>query len=439
MQASTPAPRGPRRPRQVLPRRREQGVVAILVGMTIVVMVGMVGLAIDLGQMYVAKTELQNSADACALAGIAALAKKAGATDALDSADSAATLVARRHRVVFQDNPVGSTNGSVEVQFAKDNVAGPYQVKGGYGPADIASIRHVRCRVAESSIKTYFIQVLNVLPGISIGDQSVSAVAVARMTPSQLTCAMPVAICQGDLPAKGEWMLGVFDKNGDLVKTTAGADLPASSVKWVDFSGSAGGASEVSGLMTGDGECTLPVENSNLIESGVKASVAAAYNSRFGIYHGGIQPAESSPDFSGYAYSPKNWTTKKNAYKDYVDNQITAHSAYQGDDLVSSPETGTTISTKGTYKDAAFHLANGRDRRRMSAPIVDCSATTGNLPLKDWACVFMLHPISNTPADGMNMWLEYLGKANDPGSPCASNGVPGSASSPGPYVPTLVR
>jgi hypothetical protein len=408
--------------------------------MTIVVMVAMVGLAIDLGQLYIAKSELQNSADACALAGVSVLAKKMGAADALDSAASAGSLVGARHKVVFQDNAVGGTNGVITVEFAKGSVGGPYLGKSGYSAADVPAIKHVRCLTSQSAIKTYFIQVLNVLPGVSIGDQFVSATAVAKMVPSQLTCALPTAICEGEVPAKGEWMRGVIDKNGDLVDSTQSAGLPKSSIKWVDFDGSAGGASEVSGLLTGGGECTLPVAGTSLKESGVKSSVASAYNSRFGVYQGGIKPEESAPDFAGYAYTWDSWTAHKNAHDDYLNNRLSSNAAFQGSSLAPSGISGPTdtYDVKGTIKDAVYLKTNGQQRRLMTAPVVDCTAGA-SMPLKSWACVFMLNPISNNPSASMNMWLEYLGPANDPASPCASNGLPGSASSAGPFVPALVR
>lgn len=390
-----------------------------------VVMVGMVGLAIDLGQLYIAKTELQNSADGCALA--AARSMQAS----LSSAESAGTLVAGRHKVVFQDNVVGGTNGLITVQFSKDNSSGSFLSKGAFTPADAALVKYVRCQVSQSAIKTYFIQVMNILPGVSIGDQAVSATAVARMQPSQLTCALPVAICESGLTGKvvGDWLVGVVDsKTGDF------SEVSSNSVKWVDFSGPAGGASEVSGLITGDGECTLPVEGASLVEAGVKASVSAAYNSRFGIYGTGIKPDESAPDFSGYAYTPDSWSGG-NAYPDYVERRKT-NAAYQGDDLFVGPT--TPINTKGSIKDSTYLAANGRDRRLMSAPVVDCTAKS--LPLKSWACIFMLHPMSNTPAtDPWIMNLEYRGKADDPSSPCASNGLPGGAGSSGPLVSALVK
>ncbi|MEY3264784.1 MAG: hypothetical protein RL717_2261, partial [Pseudomonadota bacterium] len=48
----------PRRPN----RRQQQGAVAILIALSMTVMIGFVGLALDLGKLYVVKSELQNSA-----------------------------------------------------------------------------------------------------------------------------------------------------------------------------------------------------------------------------------------------------------------------------------------------------------------------------------------------------------------------------------------
>jgi Flp pilus assembly protein TadG len=50
-------------------KKRQQGAVAIMVGLSLFILVGMLAVVVDLGHLYVAKTELQNAADAAALAG----------------------------------------------------------------------------------------------------------------------------------------------------------------------------------------------------------------------------------------------------------------------------------------------------------------------------------------------------------------------------------
>jgi hypothetical protein len=50
-------------------KSRQQGAVAIIVAICLVVLIGMLGLVLDLGHLYVAKSQLQNVADASALSG----------------------------------------------------------------------------------------------------------------------------------------------------------------------------------------------------------------------------------------------------------------------------------------------------------------------------------------------------------------------------------
>ena len=57
----------PARQRSARPSR-QRGAVALVVGLTLSVLLGAIGLALDSGHLYLTKTELQNGADACALA-----------------------------------------------------------------------------------------------------------------------------------------------------------------------------------------------------------------------------------------------------------------------------------------------------------------------------------------------------------------------------------
>ena len=50
-------------------RRRQSGAAAILVAFLMIVFLGIAALALDIGYLYVVRTELQNAADAAALAG----------------------------------------------------------------------------------------------------------------------------------------------------------------------------------------------------------------------------------------------------------------------------------------------------------------------------------------------------------------------------------
>jgi Flp pilus assembly protein TadG len=65
---TSPSQRQVRHPFLLRATTRQQGAVAIVVALSMVVLVGFLGLAIDGGRLYLTKTELQNGADACALA-----------------------------------------------------------------------------------------------------------------------------------------------------------------------------------------------------------------------------------------------------------------------------------------------------------------------------------------------------------------------------------
>jgi Flp pilus assembly protein TadG len=74
--------------------RKENGAIIVFVALALVIMIGIIGLAVDLGHAYVNKSQLQNIADACALAGASALdGSAAGITEAqLRATDSSGAL-----------------------------------------------------------------------------------------------------------------------------------------------------------------------------------------------------------------------------------------------------------------------------------------------------------------------------------------------------------
>jgi hypothetical protein len=95
---------------------------------------------------------------------------------------------------------------------------------------------------------------------------------------------------------------------------------------------------------------------------------------------------------------------------------------------------------------SAYLQANGGDRRLATVAVLDCNGFTGGstvAPVQSWACVLMLHPINNSAGGSgtgsARMYLEYLGRSDVPGNPCATSGVPAGPDSGGPLVPVLVR
>jgi hypothetical protein len=88
-------------------KSRQQGAVAIIVAICLVVLIGMLGLVLDLGHLYVAKTELQNAADASALSGAKELD---GTMEGLSKAKLAACEVGGMNKFDLSSKQVANTN-----------------------------------------------------------------------------------------------------------------------------------------------------------------------------------------------------------------------------------------------------------------------------------------------------------------------------------------
>jgi len=434
--------------RAKLPRQgKEGGAVAIIVAFALIAMVGIVGLALDLGKMYVARAELQNAADACALAAVHSL--NGATTRQLDIAEAAGLTTGLRHKVQFQANTV-NLRQNASIAFA-EQIEGPWLLKNSLGSGDpsILRMRHARCTIAESGIETWFIHILNALPGVAIGTQQVAASAVASLLNSQTTCAIPVAICAEQLASGsqvGQWIRGV----------SSPSDETTSNFRWIDLNLSSKNNStrDIADMLSGNGACELPVNGMQVGTTGARLSLSNEWNTRFGIYQGGSYSAEENPpDLSGFAYTTVTWPadlngSRQNAFQDFIGKR-SSNTPYQGDSLTGLV-TGSGPGLKAT-------LVNyGSLRRVAPAPVVNCSEFqngTHKASIQYWACIFMLHPI-NRGAGGGNgkgnsgnngngngnadyMYLEYRGKASDTDSPCASTGLPGDTAGNGPLVPTL--
>ncbi len=418
--------------------KRQRGAVAVVVGLTIFVLVGMIGLALDSGQLFVNKTELQNAADACALA---AARELDGTADALTRADAAGMLVGGRNLVGFQ---------GASVAIDADDITYSEQLSPNStyaNNADPAKAKFAMCQVERTDIGMWFMGVRG------FGNQTVRAYAVATLSPSQSTCAVPIGLCSESATSpfglqKGQWYSGKF---------SSGTSGTTGSYNWIDFDpGDGGGANEIKALLAGPGQCELPAENAQVGQQGEIAATTDAWNTRFGIYKGAYKISDialAPPDFTGVAYTKSGaggavattWSIppKENAYSgtdsttgtpNYKDAK-TSRASYQSADpagvVPGNSEDGRSIAS------VAELTQYGSQRRIVLVPIVDCEALAGTNPqtvaVQGYACVLLLNPIKG-PEDVV---MEYMGQPDDPGSPCSSFGLAGGTA--GPLVPVLVQ
>lgn len=402
-------------------RRAERGAVAVIVALAIVALVASVGLALDLGKLYVVKSELQNSADSCALAAARDLT---GATIDLSVSEAAGITAGHLNYAFFQSSAVQlATNSNV---LFTDSLSNPFQAKNAI--ASPSSMKYVKCTTSLSNIANWFIQVLDLLPGITIANASVSATAVATISPAQTTCAIPVFVCKagtqvnppiaGQSYTRGQW---IASKSGSPPSYGAG------NFGWAALDGSTNAVS-IRNELTGN-YCSLPATGSSVGSPGNKLTDSGAWNTRFGIYANPYNQSGATPDFTGYAYTA-TWTPQSNAYSDFVSKRTT-FTSYQGD-------TGSGVSTSGSA--AQTNYSAGADRRLALAPEVDCGQLLNghSATILWWDCVLMLDPMAKGGTAGP-VHLEYEGKSTDASVPCATHGIPGNSSSVGPLVPVLVQ
>jgi hypothetical protein len=222
----------------------------------------------------------------------------------------------------------------------------------------------------------------------------------------------------------GDWYSGKFNASGSST----------GSFNWIDFTPNGGGSSELAEILAGAGQCNLAITN-NVGQPGGMQSLEIAWNSRFGLYKKGQgnnpSLSSSAPDFTGHSYTTFSWIAGRNAFSDFLTRRD-SNDPYQGDSStdLKNIENQYNITLKDDLK------TSGSNRRLVTAPLVDCDGWAGSqtLPIVNWACVLMLHPIDQ-PGDIVSM--EYRGLSNLANSPCATFGIPGGTA--GPLVAVLVQ
>lgn len=415
-----------------LPRVRQRGSVAIIVALSATVMLGFAGIVLDLGRLYINKTELQTAADACALAASAQLIcdVPAGTNCAptfLQDARAAGVYAAGRNRRDFQSNAVAMPAANVKFSITLAPNTGYLSIADG---ANVNS-KYVMCTANAGGIMPWFMAVLGG------GQQAVAAAAVATRAPSASFCnAAPIGVCN----KPGGYAVGeVFASTFNSAGTDDTLD-PASTFKWIDYTPNGGGNSEIRDQLAGTAAvCGIRVGD-NVSQPGTQQGAKTAWNTRFGIYPNGANAytaATAPPDHTGYSYpnqapaSPVIAATVS-AYADYRARQG-ANDPFLNNEYGVS---GAGGNFNGNPSTQATHQAAGTNRRLVAAPLIDCGGANIT-PITGMACILMRNPMSNG-ASG-TIYLEYRGMVTAAGSPCNTGGYAGGPLAGGPQVPTLVQ
>lgn len=131
-------------------RKSERGNVLVYTVLSAFFLFMAVGLGVDLSHLYMAKTELQNGADASALAGASAL--KLSTTEKIPNAVTRATDILNLNKYNF-NNKTFTTAPLIE--FAK-NLNGTYKTADTMSAAEKSAARFIRVTTPSVAINTFF-------------------------------------------------------------------------------------------------------------------------------------------------------------------------------------------------------------------------------------------------------------------------------------------
>ncbi|MGH9894302.1 MAG: pilus assembly protein TadG-related protein, partial [bacterium] len=356
---------------------KQHGIVMPLVAIALLALIGVTGLALDMGHMYENKTRLQNAVDAAALSAAKTLDETKG--------DQAAATVAAKDTVVDRNVTDAANNGANDEMsaIAKADVLVDFfeLAAGACGSAGYANC-FVRVRVANLSRPNFLIQVLG------LGNtKTVAARAVAGPSPilESVCDVVPMMVCAQDGDLDDATDDGKFygytpgtnyclkqDKQGADSEECTNAGVGNGNFQLINLDDSQGGSDICTNLSGAYSKC-LKSGNIDLKPGGTVGPVEDGLNTRFNIYPQGQGQCEGVLD-----------------------------STHAPPDAVVSYGTGAPGASYTSWKSAATEIANGvRGRRLVSVPVGNCPEPCNGAscvaPLLDFACFYLLEPVDSDP------------------------------------------
>lgn len=388
---------------------RQRGAVAVVFGLSIIVLFGFMALVIDLGRTYVVRTELQNAADAAALAGAKQLNQTAaGICCGSGSAVAYAIDIAGRNNYQFSI-PVSITSADIMVGDCPDEScmvpAAPFGAAGA-SDSDAANKTFLKVDVRRS-LPTFFAVVSTSSADPGVSSTSTFGLAVAGRFVNDIT---PIGVCAikdvngnsrpvGEVLSSGEltqfgfrrgvsysiFNLGPLGSPSDTYLLNP-VDVYPSACDPVNSS------ANITAPFICSGSSAILTSTPGTVwgNSGISAGkIQAALNSRFNIYGGPSVciPEQSPPDINIKEYRYSSTTV--------VDWMAPAPSV-QTIASPGVPSYPTTIASPGQYGVlwSYSRAVRGTVDNSVTPPKVTVG-TTFNATTSDWAT---LYPSTGGPA-----------------------------------------
>jgi hypothetical protein len=377
---------------------QQSGLVIVMLALVLVVLLGVAALALDLGRLYVLKSEMQNAADAAALAGAAELD---GKNDAIERATLAAKDLLKYNSHFSTVKGLLGDQVSIGLEFycsiggANDvNSDCPGEAKTPIIDPDDPYAHYIKVTLdpnasdaneAHYGIDLYFLPVLSVI-GIDTANRAVTATSALAGRHFYFCNYPPMMMCDpyensgGFLGNDGEF--GTSDDNiepGDeilLKKQGPNSTWSPGDFGFLDLPKgeppefqTGGGAKENQPYMADEGDlgCTPPAI---MPLSGAKTGpMSDAWNTRFGIYpkndklltEDNYPPADVVSSYGGY-FDPDHPNACPADYSTYCDSGSGTASepvCFRDSDLLCPPDIDGNRIGNGEWNAQEYWTANG--------------------------------------------------------------------------------
>ena len=290
---------------------KERGAIAVVLGLMLLVLFGVAGMAVDLGHLYIVKGELQTVADSAALAGALELDQTAAG---ITSAIAKGQAVAARNNYNFATQ---ASLSSAQFHFggAPD---GPWFDAAGAGAAP-SGLSFVKVDTGNVAVATYL------MSAVGIASSNVGASAVAGRFVHDIT---PIGVCAADPSTRTARYTFAGTGATEIVEfgfrrgvaynllnlgSLGGASSDPYQVNPIDAPPRSCNSSNSSTttmwpfMCTGQSAVLSTGVGQIYANTGVSASLDKAINSRFNDYSGGSKcdPASAPPDVNVMEYPCK--------------------------------------------------------------------------------------------------------------------------------------
>jgi Flp pilus assembly protein TadG len=282
--------------RVTVTRKHERGSILATSAIAMLAVLLAVGMGIDISRLYLSKAELQNAADAAALAAVSGLNGDApGITDALN-----------RALVVMNKYDFNKTG----VQVTADNVLFAVNLNGDYMPASQAALSPTNIRFVK--VTTPELPVGMSFAALVLGNsKNLSATATAgfSVSPNKICPWLPAFVL--DFPTAAD---SISPGHVYTFRLAPGDDISPGNYQLLAPIQS-GGSGDREGMANGVNWCVETGQEIDTKPGVTSGAIRQGVNTRFDIYAAGMDPALSPPDTNIAENITYSDYTKKSVFK----------------------------------------------------------------------------------------------------------------------------